>query len=152
MFTIFFNSPIGNMFIKEENNKLTEVGMLKQEILPTESNATPLLKNAKKQLLEYFEGKRTSFNLPLNFVGTEFQQRVWRELINIPYGTTISYKELALRVGNPKAVRAVGGANNRNNFLIVVPCHRVIGANGKLVGYAEGLAFKKWLLELEGSK
>ena len=101
------------------------------------------------QLNEYFAGTRKSFDLPLKFDGTEFQNRVWRELQNIPYGKTISYKELAEKTGNIKACRAVGMANNKNPLPIIIPCHRVVGSNGKLTGYAGGLEVKKFLLELE---
>ena len=110
---------------------------------------TPLLTEAAKQLLEYFSGNRTSFDLPLAPSGTEFQQKVWQALQTIPYGETWSYKKVAEAIGNPKASRAVGMANNKNPIAIMIPCHRVIGANGKLVGYAGGLDIKSTLLELE---
>ena len=96
-------------------------------------------------------GKRIRFDLPLNPRGTEFQQQVWKAMCDIPYGETRSYKQIAETIGNPKAVRAVGMANNRNPLLIVIPCHRVIGANGKLVGYGAGIAMKEYLLKLEKS-
>jgi methylated-DNA-[protein]-cysteine S-methyltransferase len=107
------------------------------------------LKSCKKQLLEYFDGDRKQFNLPLDLEGTSFQLKVWNELMKIPYGKTITYFELAKRVGDPKALRAIGGANATNPASILVPCHRVIGSDGKLVGYAGGLWRKKWLLEHE---
>lgn len=110
---------------------------------------TILLKDAEKQLEEYFCGKRKKFNLPLKQEGTEFMQSVWKVLETIPYGETRSYKQIAEMIGNPKAVRAVGMANNKNNIPIIIPCHRVIGNNGKLVGYALGLEMKQWLLDLE---
>jgi methylated-DNA-[protein]-cysteine S-methyltransferase len=106
---------------------------------------------AKRQLTAYFHGELKAFDLPLRLCGTEFQQRVWEELRRIPYGSTISYGELAQRVGNPNASRAVGLANGRNPISIVVPCHRVIGANGKLTGYSGGVARKEALLALEAS-
>ena len=112
---------------------------------------TPVIKEAYRQLMEYLQGKRKIFDLPLRMNGTDFQVRVWKALLDIPYGETRSYKQIAEAVGNPKAVRAVGMANNRNPLLVVVPCHRVIGANGKLVGYAVGLDKKEYLLRLEGS-
>lgn len=105
---------------------------------------------AIQQLEEYFKGKRREFDLPLAPEGTSFQRTVWAELQNIPFGQTISYGELARRIQNPKAVRAVGLANGRNPLSIVIPCHRVIGANGKLTGYGGGLERKKKLLEMEG--
>ena len=110
---------------------------------------TALIKEAYLQLTEYLKGERKTFDLPLNPHGTEFQKRVWKALCEIPYGETRCYKQIAESIGNPKAVRAVGMANNRNPLLIVVPCHRVIGADGKLVGYAAGLDKKEFLLQLE---
>ncbi len=110
------------------------------------------LKEAYRQLAEYFRGERISFSLPLNPRGTEFQKSVWKGLTEIPFGTTMSYKELATRVGKPGGARAVGMANNKNPLPIVVPCHRVIGSNGDLVGYAPGLDVKKKLLSIEGAE
>lgn len=104
------------------------------------------------QLDEYFSGKRTTFDIPLLLAGTEFQKAVWQELLNIPYGTTISYGKLAQQLGNPKAVRAVAASNGANPVSILVPCHRVIGSNHKLTGYGGGLAAKKFLLELENDQ
>lgn len=102
-----------------------------------------------KELTEYFAGKRTQFDVPLNPTGTEFQKAVWKELSRIPYGETISYQELANRIKNPKAVRAVGAANGKNPLWMIVPCHRVIGKNGSMTGYAGGISLKKKLLLLE---
>jgi len=110
---------------------------------------TPLIKKAALQFGEYFKGKRKSFNLPLTMSGTDFQMKVWNALKKIPYGKTISYGELAAMIGNPKACRAVGMANNRNPIAIIVPCHRVIGSDGSLTGYGGGLKLKSLLLELE---
>lgn len=110
---------------------------------------TPLVKEACRQLSEYLKGERKTFDLPLNPKGTDFQKCVWRALCDIPYGETRTYKQIAEAIGNPKAVRAVGMANNRNPITIIVPCHRVIGANGKLVGYGGGLEMKEFLLRLE---
>lgn len=115
-----------------------------------EERETPLIREAHRQLQEYFKGKRKVFDLPLAPRGTDFQQKVWRALCNIPYGQTRSYRQIAEAIGNPKAVRAVGMANNRNPLLVVVPCHRVIGADGKMVGYAAGIEKKEFLLRLEG--
>lgn len=109
-----------------------------------------LLKNAARQLDEYFAGKRTAFDLPLDLAGTEFQRTVWQELTRIPFGHTASYAQQAQRIGNPKAVRAVGAANGRNPVSIVVPCHRVIATSGAPTGYAGGLERKRYLLALEG--
>lgn len=104
---------------------------------------------AYSQLTEYFEGQRKAFDFPYKMQGTDFQKKVWKALCDIPYGETRSYKDIAIVVGSPKASRAVGMANNRNRLLFVVPCHRVIGANGSLVGYVGGLEMKTTLLELE---
>lgn len=112
---------------------------------------TELLSMATIQLDEYFQGKRTTFSLPFNLTGTLFQLAVWKELQNIPYGKTTSYKEIAQKINKPKACRAVGMANNKNPLPIIIPCHRVIGSNGKLIGYAGGLKLKNYLLELEKS-
>lgn len=112
---------------------------------------TELLSMATIQLDEYFQGKRTTFSLPFKLTGTPFQLAVWKELQNIPYGQTTSYKEIAQKINKPKAYRAVGMANNKNPLPIIIPCHRVIGSNGKLIGYAGGLNLKNYLLELEKS-
>jgi len=110
---------------------------------------TDLLKRAGQQLKEYFEGTRLNFDLPLKMEGTEFQIKVWNALLQIPFGQTRSYKQIAEAVGNPLGSRAIGNANNKNKISIIVPCHRVIGANGKLVGYEGGLDIKEKLLNLE---
>lgn len=110
---------------------------------------TSLIKEAYRQFCEYLNGERKKFDLPFHMKGTKFQKQVWTALCEIPYGETRSYKQIAEAIGNPKAVRAVGMANNRNPLLVVVPCHRVIGANGQLVGYAGGLDKKEFLLRLE---
>ena len=112
---------------------------------------TELLSMATIQLDEYFQGKRTTFSLPFKLTGTPFQLAVWKELQNIPYGQTTSYKEIAQKINKPKACRAVGMANNKYPLPIIIPCHRVIGSNGKLIGYAGGLKLKNYLLELEKS-
>ena len=112
---------------------------------------TELLSMATIQLDEYFQGKRTTFSLPFKLTGTPFQLAVWKELQNIPYGQTTSYKEIAQKINKPKACRAVGMANNKNPLPIIIPCLRVIGSNGKLIGYAGGLKLKNYLLELEKS-
>lgn len=112
---------------------------------------TELLSMATIQLDEYFQGKRTIFSLPFKLTGTPFQLAVWKELQNIPYGKTTSYKEIAQKINKLKAYRAVGMANNKNPLPIIIPCHRVIGSNGKLIGYAGGLKLKNYLLELEKS-
>jgi methylated-DNA-[protein]-cysteine S-methyltransferase len=115
----------------------------------TEDRRHPVLKETERQLGEYFKGRRKTFDLPLDFAGTVFQKRVWKALLKIPYGQTRSYGELAKQLGNAKAMRAVGAANGRNPISIVAPCHRVIGASGKLTGFAGGLQAKAFLLQLE---
>jgi len=120
--------------------------------LETEDSSHPVLRETERQLGEYFAGRRNRFDLPLDPVGTAFQRKVWRALLTIPFGETRSYQQIATQVGHPKAVRAVGAANGRNPLSIVAPCHRVIGSNGKLTGFAGGLETKAYLLALEGSK
>lgn len=114
-----------------------------------EDKKHPILLETQKQLNEYFSGQRQVFDLPLDFEGTEFQQKVWQALLTIPFGETRSYKQIAEQLGNVKAVRAVGAANGKNPISIIAPCHRVVGANGKLVGFAGGLENKDILLKLE---
>lgn len=109
----------------------------------------PVLLETARQLNEYFAGQRRQFDLPLDFEGTDFQQKVWQALLSIPFGETRSYKQIAEQIGNPKAVRAVGAANGKNPISIIAPCHRVIGASGKLVGFAGGLENKDILLKIE---
>jgi len=144
----FYETPVGRICIGEENGVITRVTWSKipQEYILEE---TELILNCKRQLEEYFTGKRKTFDLPLAPKGTEFQQKVWKALQEIPYGETRTYGEIAAAIGNPKAARAVGMANNKNPIGILVPCHRVVGANGKLVGYAGGMEKKEFLLELE---
>ena len=141
-------SPIGILAIAADGEYLTNL-VFGNCVPDAQKGSSSVLDNAVSQLNEYFAGTRKRFDLPLKFSGTEFQNRVWCELQNIPYGKTISYKELAEKTGNIKACRAVGMANNKNPIPIIVPCHRVIGASGKLTGYAGGLEVKKFLLELE---
>lgn len=114
-----------------------------------EENSHPILQETEKQLYEYFAGERKLFNLPLKFFGTDFQQQVWNALLQIPYGETRTYLQLAQQLGNRNATRAVGLANGKNPISIIVPCHRVVGANGKLTGFAGGLEHKQFLLGLE---
>lgn len=117
-----------------------------------EDRQHPMLLRVKKQLEQYFTGQRQQFDLPLDFQGTDFQQQVWQALLTIPYGEKRSYKDIAVQIGNEKAVRAVGAANGRNPISIIAPCHRVIGSSGALVGFAGGLDKKQILLSLEQSK
>lgn len=143
-----YQSPIGVLCIKEEDGKITHLNLQREEVYEQNSDSD-LLDEACRQLDEYFQGKRRQFDLPIGCEGTAFQQRVWNELQKIPYGETRNYEEIAAAVGNPKAQRAVGQANNRNPVMIIVPCHRVIHKSGDISGYACGIGAKKYLLELE---
>lgn len=145
-FTAVFNSPIGNIYVENDEHALLKLSLTKEDCYFNGSNLTNDVIN---QLNEYFSCRRRSFNLPLNPIGSEFQKRVWNELLNIPYGKTASYKEIAKNIGNPCAARAAGNANNKNPIPIIIPCHRVIGSNKKLTGYAFGLDIKQKLLDLE---
>lgn len=142
-----YKTELGSVTFIEEDGALLAIST--HRIYEGVENETDLIKEAHRQLTEYLNGARKVFDLPLNPKGTDFQKRVWQALCEIPYGETRSYKQIAEVIGNPKAVRAVGMANNRNPLLIVVPCHRVIGSNGALVGYGAGLGMKEFLLNLE---
>lgn len=144
-----YETKMGKISIVDNGQSITYIDFGEKFEEVVEIKETLLLKEAFKQLNEYFDGKRRNFDLPLELKGTEFQKRVWRELTNIPYGETKTYKQIAAEVGNEKAARAIGMANNKNPISIVIPCHRVIGSNKKLVGYAGGLDIKEKLLELE---
>ena len=150
--TYYYNSPIGTIKLVCNENFLQEMEFT-DETGEISQEQSKVISTCKEQLDRYFAGKLTKFSIPLNIVkGTTFQRNVWKALQSIPYGETRSYKEIAIQIGNPKAVRAVGGANNKNPIGIVIPCHRVIGSNGKLVGYASGLDKKEMLLKLEDFK
>ena len=153
MYKKVMNSPVGKIEIIEENEKIIELNIYNEERNEKKNNIieedTRLLLEVEKQLKEYFKGKRTKFEIPLNPKGTEFMKKVWKELLKIPYGETKTYKEIAEKIGDSKASRAVGMANNKNPIPIIIPCHRVIGSNNKLVGYALGLDIKQYLLDLE---
>ena len=146
----FYQTEIGKLGVLEQNGMITNV-YFEGETPPADAvvGETELLKEAGRQLQRYFQGKQQSFSLPLLPQGTPFMQSVWKRLCEIPYGATCSYKDVARQIGNEKACRAVGLANNRNPIPIFIPCHRVIGANGKLTGYAGGLQAKEYLLQLE---
>lgn len=142
------NTKIGDLVIIEEDNKI--IGLeVNKEVEEVISKDTVLLKETAKQIEEYFAGKRKNFNVPLNPKGTEFMQKVWTTLQAIPYGEVKTYGEIAKEIGHPKAARAVGMANHRNPIPLLIPCHRVIGRKGKLVGYALGLDKKEFLLGWE---
>ncbi|MBR5519288.1 MAG: methylated-DNA--[Clostridia bacterium] len=140
-------TPIGALTVQEDAGAICAIRF---GICDTaDSVSTPLLQTAKEELTAYFAGKLRTFTVPISLHGTSFSLRVWEALREIPYGQTVSYGELAVQIGNPKAARAVGMANHRNPIPIILPCHRVIGSNGNLVGYAGGLAAKTRLLALE---
>jgi len=147
METAFIESPLGITKIIGDENGISAISILSEG--DVSKRIPKQLQECVSQLLEYFEGKRNHFNFKLNLQGTEFQQKVWQELLNIPYGKSISYLDLSKKLGDVKAIRAVASANGRNPLWIVIPCHRVIGSDGSLKGYAGGLWRKKWLLEHE---
>lgn len=148
METCIINTPLGFTQISGDDDGIASVIVLNSE--ENETDIIPVeLEDCARQLREYFEGIRTQFDLKLNPEGTEFQKKVWEQLQTIPYGKTISYLELSQQLGDVKAIRAVANANGKNPLWIIVPCHRVIGSNGSLTGYAGGLQRKQWLLEHE---
>lgn len=158
IFCYFYKTIIGNISISSCNGFIVAIKFLKEMIECTDNiiigndtvfKETPTIINAYRQIEEYFCGKRKKFDIKMKQNGTNFQRRVWKVLEDIPYGKTCSYKDVATAVGNPKAYRAIGMANNRNNLPILVPCHRVVGNNGGLTGYAGGINIKLKLLELE---
>jgi methylated-DNA-[protein]-cysteine S-methyltransferase len=145
----YYNSPVGELIIESEEDKITTVNFLKDS--KREENSTAVIDQCITELDEYFYKGRKFFTVELNPPGTEFQKKVWNELLTIPYGKTISYEALAIRIGNIKSIRAVGLANGQNPIAIIIPCHRVIGKGGELVGYGGGLDNKEWLLHHEGA-
>lgn len=147
-FTAVISSPLGHILLTATEEQVTEIKFV-GDALPLQAATSPLLQVASSQLQEYFAGSRTEFSFPFGQEGTLFQQRVWAGLLDIPFGKTISYKTMAIRLGDEKCIRAAGTANGKNQLAIVVPCHRVVGANGSLVGYAGELWRKQWLLEHE---
>lgn len=145
----YYETDIGKIGIAEDGEAITHIFFKEITLEDIIISETSLLRKAYEEIQEYFLGKRKNFDLPLKPQGTEFQQRVWKVLQEIPYGSTCSYKDIAKQIGNIKASRAVGMANNKNPIPIIIPCHRVVGADGKLVGYAGGLDVKKRLLDIE---
>lgn len=143
---IIVSTAFGNVKIEAIDNQISRLDLTNED--PLESNS-PVLIEAGREIRDYFSGKKVDFNLPLNPIGTPFQRSVWQALTKIPYGQTRSYQDIAIAIGNIKAVRAVGGAVNKNPIMIVIPCHRVIGKDGSLVGFYGGLALKQRLLDLE---
>ena len=157
METCFIDSPLGITKIVGDEDGISIISILSEgdsraKLEKAEQITTKIPKNLKvcvSQLQEYFKGERNYFDFKLNPKGTDFQQKVWQELLNIPYGKTMSYMDLSKKLGDVKAIRAVASANGKNPLWIIVPCHRVIGTDGSLTGYAGGLWRKKWLLEHE---
>jgi len=144
----YIETPLGIAKIKGDENGVTSITILNSKETITD-NIPEVLEDTVYQLREYFKEERKEFQLKLNPEGTDFQKRVWKALEEIPYGKTVSYLQLSKTLGDPKAIRAVAAANGKNPLWIVIPCHRVLGSDGSLTGYAGGLARKKWLLALE---
>ncbi|QTH13356.1 methylated-DNA--[protein]-cysteine S-methyltransferase [Pseudomonas corrugata] len=151
-------SPVGQLILVARGARLAAIlweneRLNRVRLGPLEEDPHhPMLEETERQLMEYFAGQRRRFELELDFVGTDFQKRVWQALLTIPFGETRSYRDIAIQIGQPTAVRAVGAANGRNPISIIAPCHRVIGTSGSLTGFAGGLAAKQWLLSLEGQQ
>ena len=145
----YYSSPVGELLVESEADKITTVHFVKEAKYV--ENPTPTTDHCIRELDEYFFKGRKFFTIDLDLRGTAFQQTVWSELLTIPYGRTVSYEAIALRIGDIKSIRAVGVANGQNPVAIIVPCHRVIGKNGELVGYGGGLENKQWLLYHEGA-
>jgi methylated-DNA-[protein]-cysteine S-methyltransferase len=145
----FYDSKVGILEIESTEKAITKVHFTDKKKIKSDPQLPPVIKKCRKQLDEYFKGKRQNFSLDVQLEGTDFQKKVWEQLQRIPFGETASYKDVAVAIGNEKAVRAVGGANGMNNIAIIIPCHRVIGADGDLVGFGGGLWRKVWLLNHE---
>lgn len=155
--TAYYSSPVGTLFIKSIDDTIEEILFINsvkgvkvdEKKIDFTAEPSPLLKQCIQQLEEYFRGTRKQFELAIHQDGTEFQKKVWEELLHIPFGATISYLTLSKQIGNAKAIRAVGTCNGKNRLCVIVPCHRVIGSNGDLIGYGGDLWRKKWLLDHE---
>jgi methylated-DNA-[protein]-cysteine S-methyltransferase len=145
----YYSSPVGELIVESEEDKIITANFLKDS--KREENPTAITEQCITELDEYFYKGRKFFTVDLDPPGTDFQKKVWNELLTIPYGKTISYEALAIRIGNIKSIRAVGLANGQNPIAIIIPCHRVIGKGGELVGYGGGLDNKEWLLHHEGA-
>ncbi|MEK0423714.1 MAG: hypothetical protein RLZ95_1624 [Bacteroidota bacterium] len=151
--THIYHSPIGKIKITADDHCITELVFLEGDSIfeysESEENLPEVIHRCVDELIEYFSGKRIAFSVPIHQEGTDFQQRVWKELYEIPYGKTISYSDLAKKLGDPKCIRAAAAANGKNKIAIIVPCHRIIGTDQSLVGYAWGKARKRWILQHE---
>ena len=144
-----YDTEIGRIKISEKDEKIIGLGFSDYKKENEIEKETAPIRKTYLQLKEYLSGKRKNFDIEIEMIGTEFQKKVWKELLNIPYGETRSYKDIAIAIGNEKACRAVGNANNKNPIAIIVPCHRVVGSNGSMTGYAGGLNIKEKLLKIE---
>lgn len=149
IYKTYFNSPLGTIELSSTEKGISSLYFV--NVAGKKHPVNNILLEGVKQLKEYFGKKRKDFSLPLDYMGTGFQKKVWSELLKIPLGKTVSYLQIAKRIGNGNSTRAVGNANGKNPISIIVPCHRVIGTNGNLVGYGGGIEKKKWLLEFEGA-
>ena len=149
-YVAYLKSPIGQIKLTADDNAVNSILFVFNDTEMEEENINSVLTQCKTELSEYFAGKRKEFDVPIQQAGTEFQQRVWSELVKISYGKTVSYNHIAIALGDKKSVRVVGSSNGKNQISIIVPCHRVIGSDGSLTGYAGGLWRKKWLLNHEG--
>jgi len=148
---IYYESPIGLLKIAGTEHCITELSFIdnQDQLTHGEPGVSDVIHECTEQLIEFFAGRRRNFNIPIQQDGTDFQQRVWNQLLQIPYGKTISYMDLAKQLGDPKVIRAAASTNGKNKIAIIVPCHRVIGSDRSLVGYAGGMWRKKWLLQHE---
>ncbi len=151
LYYTYYQSPVGLLKIGGTDNYIAELSFVdnKEQVVHGEPGISDVIHQCTEELIEFFHGKRRKFDIPVHQDGTEFQKRVWSELLTIPYGKTINYLELSKRIGDVKAIRAAASTNGKNKIAIIVSCHRVIGRNNSLVGYAGGLWRKKWLLDLE---
>ena len=158
MYSYLYNSPIGLLKIKANENGILEISIVKdkfdnkyaEKYSDKTNNENNIINKCKQELDEYFAGKRTTFDVPIIYTGTEFQNKVWKEINKIPLGKEISYKELAKRIKKPSAIRAAANAVGKNKILILIPCHRILGSDKSLTGFSAGIENKKYLLDLEG--
>lgn len=151
LYYTYYESPVGLLKIGGTEHYIAEVSFIdnEDEMVHGEPGISDIIHQCTEELIEYFAGRRKSFSVPVHQEGTEFQKRVWSELLEIPFGKTVSYLDIAKRLGDPKVIRAAASANGRNKIAIIVPCHRVIGSDKSLTGYSGGLWRKKWLLQHE---
>lgn len=143
---------LGKIIIEEENGFITRLSFCPKDFVAPDGQKSETIEKTFEELFQYLDGKRQKFTVPINPKGTPFQKSVWKNLLKIPYGKTATYKDIAIACGNSKAVRAVGMANNKNPIAIIIPCHRVVGSNGKLYGYASGTQIKEALLKIENAQ